>query len=147
MLFSKLQNDFVFSVEKVAKFKKALYLCTIKPIKTNKAMKTAEDTQIVTVDTIIAEFRGLLNSRFLALKRRAEIIRGISAGPIVDPKFYAKLVREYIGSRKLTAKYNERYNRQSLVEAAIKHAEHACHAPGRREAAAMYSENFRRCGL
>lgn len=117
--------------------------------KTNEAMeaKTQEAAQVVTVDTIIAEFRTLLNNRFKELKHEAEISRGIMAGPIVDPKFYAKLVRDYLNGRKLTAKHNGWYQRQKLVEAAIKHAEYICNAPGRRENAALYSQNFRKCGL
>lgn len=105
--------------------------------------KTQEAAQVVTVDTIIAEFRTLLNARFLDLKRQRDMI----GGTIADPKFYAKLIREFIGDRKLTARYQKQSERHSLVMRAIKHAEYICHTPGRRENAAMYSQNFRKCGL
>lgn len=103
-----------------------------------------ETTNNITTETMIAEFKKLLNSRYTSMKRNAEIT---GSRVITDPAFFAKVVREYLNDRKINKKYNDWSYRCRVMGKAADAAEYACSAPARCENAAMYSEAFKKCGI
>lgn len=86
----------------------------------------------------------LLNDRYTQMKKMAEMSK---SKIITDPRFFAKVVREYLNERKITKRYQSKEYRNDVIYKAIKHAEYCCAAPERDINKKLFYGEAYRCGV